>query len=162
MKINSTLVSALLAMSVLISACSSAAPERGDSLQSGNVAAASVNESNVSTSEGNENGVGTSETNENGAGSSEENGNEISDDEKGLNRFPEKLADIPEEYWQETEQKGTLQDLYYDTYESFSYEEKSQKLQKHAVVYLPYGYDEKKNIPCFTLCTADGAMKPFI
>lgn len=45
----------------------------------------------------------------------------------------------------------TLQDLYYNTYESFSYDEKSQKLQKHAVVYLPYGYDESKKYPVFYL-----------
>lgn len=41
--------------------------------------------------------------------------------------------------------------LYYNTYESFSYDEKSQKLQKHAVVYLPYGYDESKKYPVFYL-----------
>lgn len=44
-----------------------------------------------------------------------------------------------------------MQDLYYNTYESFFYDEKSQKLQKHAVVYLPYGYDESKKYPVFYL-----------
>ena len=57
------------------------------------------------------------------------------------NCFPDSLVTIPDSYLSEAEQQGTLHDLYYDTYESFSYDEKSQKLQKHAVVYLPYGYD---------------------
>lgn len=67
------------------------------------------------------------------------------------NRFPDKLVPIPDSHLTETKQQGTLQDLYYDTYESFSYDEKSQKLQKHAVVYLPYGYNESKQYPVFYL-----------
>ena len=67
------------------------------------------------------------------------------------NRFPDKLVPIPDNYLTEAKQQGTLQDLYYNTYESFFYDEKSQKLQKHAVVYLPYGYDESKKYPVFYL-----------
>ena len=67
------------------------------------------------------------------------------------NRFPDKLVPIPDSYLTEAKQQGTLQDLYYDTYESFFYDEKSQKLQKHAVVYLPYGYNESKQYPVFYL-----------
>lgn len=67
------------------------------------------------------------------------------------NHFPASLTSIPDSYLTEAEQQGTLQDLYYDTYESFSYNEKSQRLQKHAVVYLPYGYDESKQYPVFYL-----------
>lgn len=67
------------------------------------------------------------------------------------NHFPASLTPIPDSYLTEAEQQGTLQDLYYDTYESFSYNEKSQRLQKHAVVYLPYGYDESKQYPVFYL-----------
>lgn len=67
------------------------------------------------------------------------------------NCFPDSLVTIPDSYLSEAEQQGTLHDLYYDTYESFSYDEKSQKLQKHAVVYLPYGYDESKKYPVFYL-----------
>lgn len=48
---------------------------------------------------------------------------------------PQELKIIPEEYYQAADQQGTLLDLVYDTYESFSYNEKSEPLQKHAVVY---------------------------
>ena len=65
-----------------------------------------------------------------------ENNGVPSDTEKDTNRFPASLTSIPDSYLTEAEQQGTLQDLYYDTYESFSYNEKSQRLLKHAVVYL--------------------------
>ncbi len=74
-----------------------------------------------------------------------------SDTDETVNRFPVSLTPIPDSYLSEAQQQGTLQDLYYDSYESFSYEEKSQKLRKHAVVYLPYGYDESKKYPVFYL-----------
>ena len=80
-----------------------------------------------------------------------ENNGVPSDTEKDTNRFPASLTSIPDSYLTEAKQQGTLQDLYYNTYESFSYDEKSQKLQKHAVVYLPYGYDESKKYPVFYL-----------
>lgn len=67
------------------------------------------------------------------------------------NHFPASLTSIPDSYLTEAEQQGTLQDLYYDTYESFSYNEKSRRLQKHTVVYRPYGYDESKQYPVFYL-----------
>ena len=80
-----------------------------------------------------------------------ENNGVPSDTEKDTNRFPASLTSILDSYLTEAKQQGTLQDLYYNTYESFSYDEKSQKLQKHAVVYLPYGYDESKKYPVFYL-----------
>lgn len=80
-----------------------------------------------------------------------ENNGVPSDTEKDTNRFPASLTSIPDSYLTEAEQQGTLQDLYYNTYESFSYNEKSQRLQKHAVVYLPYGYNESKQYPVFYL-----------
>jgi hypothetical protein len=43
-----------------------------------------------------------------------------------------------------SDQPGTLVDLSYDTWESFSYDDKSTPLTKHAIVYLPYDYDESK------------------
>ncbi len=67
------------------------------------------------------------------------------------NAIPEKLKTIPEAYFSPADRQGTLADLYYDTYESFSYEEKTQTLQKHAVVYLPEGYDETKQYNVFYL-----------
>ena len=81
----------------------------------------------------------------------DENNGVLSDTEKDTNRFPASLTSIPDSYLTEAKQQGTLQDLYYNTYESFSYDEKSQKLQKHAVVYMPYGYDESKKYPVFYL-----------
>ena len=64
---------------------------------------------------------------------------------------PQELKIIPEEYYQPADQQGTLTDLYYDTYESFSYHEKSEPLQKHAVVYLPYGYSKDQQYDVFYL-----------
>lgn len=48
------------------------------------------------------------------------------------------MEEIPTEYLNAAQNQGTLADLNYTTYESFSYDEKSQELQKHAVVYLDY------------------------
>ena len=58
--------------------------------------------------------------------------------------IPEALEVIPQEYRQSTDQEGTLIRLEYETWESFSYAEHSQRLTKAAWVYLPYGYDEKQ------------------
>ena len=65
--------------------------------------------------------------------------------------IPEELSEIPEAYFSPTENPGTLVDLNYDTYESFSYEQKSQPLEKHAVIYLPSGYDESRQYDIFYL-----------
>ena len=63
--------------------------------------------------------------------------------------IPSAIAEIPDSYFSSSDEPGTLEDLYYDTWESFSYEEHSEKLNKHAVVYLPYGYDETKQYDIF-------------
>ncbi len=68
-----------------------------------------------------------------------------------INRFPNNLLEIPNNYFDECDQKGTLVDLYYDTYESFTYEKHTQPLKKHAIVYLPYGYSEDETYPTFYL-----------
>lgn len=65
--------------------------------------------------------------------------------------IPETLELIPDEYRQPAEHKGTLNRLTYDTWESFSYEDHSQKLTKDAWVYLPYGYTEDKRYNVFYL-----------
>ncbi len=64
---------------------------------------------------------------------------------------PQSIEEIPEMYFSPAQRQGSLTDLYYDTWESFSYEEHSQPLQKHAVVYLPYGYDESRQYNIFYL-----------
>ena len=53
--------------------------------------------------------------------------------------IPPELEYIPDEYIRPAEHAGTLTKLTYDTWESFSYEEHSQRLTKEAWVYLPYG-----------------------
>jgi enterochelin esterase-like enzyme len=65
--------------------------------------------------------------------------------------IPQELKMIPQEYYQAADQQGTLTDLVYATYESFSYSEKSKPLQKHAVVYLPYGYSKDQKYDVFYL-----------
>ena len=66
-------------------------------------------------------------------------------------QIPQELETIPEEYFSPAAQQGTLVELYYDTYESKTYEQKTKPLQKRAVVYLPYGYDENQKYNVFYL-----------
>ena len=65
--------------------------------------------------------------------------------------LPDKLAEIPQEYFSEADQQGTLVELEYDTYESMAYEEQEQVLHKRAIVYLPYGYSENAKYNVFYL-----------
>ena len=65
--------------------------------------------------------------------------------------IPQEIEEIPDKYFKVSEQPGTLTDLYYDTFESFSYDEKSKPLKKRAVVYLPYGYNKDQKYDVFYL-----------
>lgn len=65
--------------------------------------------------------------------------------------IPNALEYIPSEYRREAKEKGRLELLEYDTWESFSYEERSQPLKKEAWVYLPYGYSEENKYDVFYL-----------
>ncbi|MDE7050233.1 MAG: hypothetical protein K2O75_05110 [Lactobacillus sp.] len=56
--------------------------------------------------------------------------------------FPNELVQIPQEYFKPSNQAGTLVNLDYSTYESFTYQDKEKILHKDAVVYLPYNYDK--------------------
>lgn len=58
--------------------------------------------------------------------------------------FPSELVQIPKKYFDLSNRPGTLVDLNYSTYESFSYQDKTRVLKKRAVVYLPYNYNEKE------------------
>lgn len=58
--------------------------------------------------------------------------------------IPTELEYIPDGYTRPAEHAGTLTKLTYDTWESFSYEQHSQKLTKEAWVYLPYGYTQEQ------------------
>ena len=64
---------------------------------------------------------------------------------------PPALQEIPEGYFDPAQQQGTLEELYYETWESFTYEEHSRALTKRAIVYLPYGYDETQSYNIFYL-----------
>lgn len=64
---------------------------------------------------------------------------------------PQELKNIPQEYYQAADQQGTLVELTYNTYESKTYEQKSKKLTKRAIVYLPYAYSEEKKYNVFYL-----------
>ena len=78
---------------------------------------------------------------------------------KNARDIPEELEVISAEYRKPAAQEGTLAKLNYETWESFSYEQHSQKLNKTAWVYLPYGYDENRLITFSILATVAGAMK---
>ena len=62
---------------------------------------------------------------------------------RNARNLPAELEQIPEHYFEPAEQAGTMVRLDYETWESFTYEEKSQKLSKTAWVYLPYGYTDE-------------------
>ena len=64
---------------------------------------------------------------------------------------PDELEYIPDEYENPATQQGTLNKLTYDTWESFSYEQKSNKITKEACVYLPYGYTDEEEYNVFYL-----------
>lgn len=65
--------------------------------------------------------------------------------------IPEELEYIPAEYKSPSEHPGTLEKLTYQTWESFSYAERTQELTKEAWVYLPYGYSEDQKYNVFYL-----------
>ena len=58
------------------------------------------------------------------------------------------LEPVPEEFKERSLHPGTMERLQYQTWESFTYDEHSQGLEKEAWVYLPYGYtpDKRYNI----------------
>lgn len=64
---------------------------------------------------------------------------------------PDELEYIPDGYENPATQQGTLNKLTYDTWESFSYEQKSNKITREAWVYLPYGYTDEEEYNVFYL-----------
>ena len=70
--------------------------------------------------------------------------------------IPQDIQKIPDGYFEPSLQPGTLQELTYQTYESFSYRQKSRKLQKRAIVYLPYGYQKDQPYDVFYLMHGGG------
>lgn len=71
---------------------------------------------------------------------SEETDSTMAEGQVTSGSLPGELAQIPQEYFEEADQQGTLVELEYDTYESMTYEEEEEVLHKRAIVYLPYGH----------------------
>ena len=63
--------------------------------------------------------------------------------------IPAELATIPDSYHRPAEHQGTLEKLTYDTWESFTYDQHSQRLTKEAWVYLPFGYSDDQQYNVF-------------
>lgn len=68
---------------------------------------------------------------------------------RNTRNIPEELSRIPTAYRQPAEHAGTLEKLTYETWESMTYEQHSQRLTKEAWVYVPYGYDPAKKYNIF-------------
>ena len=66
------------------------------------------------------------------------------DGQTGFGRVPEKLVQIPKEYFGSASEQGTVERLEYQTWESMSYDAQTTQLTKTAYVYLPYGYSEEQ------------------
>ncbi|MGI6032506.1 MAG: alpha/beta hydrolase-fold protein [Coriobacteriales bacterium] len=79
-----------------------------------------------------------------GCSSSSSASSSASDGGYDVGQIPEELEYVPQGYDQPAEQAGSLEQLDYSTYESFTYEKKSQQLHKTAWVYVPYGYDRER------------------
>lgn len=75
---------------------------------------------------------------------------DVSDRQKETDsaRIPDELAQIPDDFLTPAKEQGTIERLTYQTYESMSYEKRTNQLTKTAYVYLPYGYsgDRKYNV----------------
>ena len=75
-------------------------------------------------------------------------------DVKVMNEYSEtndEIKEIPKNYYNKAKEQGKLEEFYYDTYESKTYNEKTKKITKRAIVYTPFGYDENKEYDIFYL-----------
>lgn len=64
---------------------------------------------------------------------------------------PRELEAIPTAFFQPASRQGTLVELFYTTYESKTYRQKSKRLKKRAIIYLPYGYTKENRYNVFYL-----------
>ena len=72
-----------------------------------------------------------------------------SDFMRNTRTIPNEMVSIPDHYRQPAEHAGTLEKLTYETWESMTYEQHSQRLTKEAWVYVPYGYDPEQKYNIF-------------
>jgi enterochelin esterase-like enzyme len=70
---------------------------------------------------------------------------------RGPRPIRQELETVPEAYYRAANRQGTLVEFTYETYESMTYEQKSRKLTKRAIVYLPYGYSNENRYNAFYL-----------
>ncbi|CVI70025.1 hypothetical protein NDGK_01737 [Clostridiales bacterium CHKCI001] len=56
---------------------------------------------------------------------------ERSDEKLEITQVPKELETIPETYYSAIDEQGSLVELYYNTYGSKTYEQKTQKLEKN-------------------------------
>ncbi len=63
--------------------------------------------------------------------------------------IPAQIEDLSAEMTTPAKQSGTLEELYYDTWESETYQQKATPLRKRAIVYLPYGWDRTTPLDVF-------------
>ncbi|MDE7263371.1 MAG: hypothetical protein K2N64_01740 [Anaeroplasmataceae bacterium] len=56
--------------------------------------------------------------------------------------IPNMISEIPKAFYSIANEQGTLVELWYNTYESFSYGTTNLPLSKRAIVYLPFGYSD--------------------
>jgi endo-1,4-beta-xylanase len=68
------------------------------------------------------------------------------------------MKEIPQSYKKENEKGGTVVRVDYVTK---TYDEKNETLEKYALVYLPYGYDESKKYPVFYMLHGGGGVMEF-
>lgn len=66
----------------------------------------------------------------------------------GLHLIPQSLEVIPAEFSSPAGRRGKLLELGYDTWESMTYKQQTQRLRKRAILYVPHGYsqDERYNV----------------
>ena len=67
------------------------------------------------------------------------------------NTIPEELEFIPDKYYENTDQQGSLEKLVYQTWDSLTYDEHKTRLIKEAWVYVPYNYSQEKKYNVFYL-----------
>jgi hypothetical protein len=66
-------------------------------------------------------------------------------------KLNEAIQEIPADWFQPCAQQGRLEDLAYGTWDAFFFGKGRKNRHKHAVVYLPYGYDESQPYNIFYL-----------
>ena len=81
----------------------------------------------------------------------DDGGSEVKQSIAPSGTIPAQIEEIPDDYFSPASQAGTLEKLTYETWESLSYDKHSERIEKTAWVYLPYGYTPDKQYNIFYL-----------